>query len=457
MISGRSLHLRDLVCFTRSAGRGLLGVTAVPLGLRESRRFAKLFEGRRVDGFEREDLLVAELEKVSEALHAGVDQPLDPLGVDTVGLEAAQLLDHPRHAGHLDLDLAPLLFFALDVDAPADELGRQADVLSLLADGEAELLVLDDDLHDPLFLVGHGDAADDRGRERLLDELDRILAPLDDVDLLSPQLADDRLDPGSLHADAGTDRIDVALAGDDCHLGPLPRLTHAAPDLDGAVVDLRDLHLEELHEEGRIGAADDDVGALGGLGDANDRDANPVAGLVGLGAALLLAREQRLGPPEVDDAVTHLLAFDDPVDDLADASRVLGEDVVAFGLAHLLEDHLLGRLCSDAPEHVRRLGELDLRPEFGLVDELAGVRETDLRLGDLHLLDHMLHSEDLDLTRVLVEAATQILGRLVVLLGGREDRVLDGGNDDIRVDVLLATDLLDLLTELVGHGPLRSG
>ncbi len=257
------------------------------------------------------------------------------------------------------------------------------DVLTLLADGQAQLLVLDDDLHDPLVFVGDGDPADIGRREGLLDELDGVFAPLDDVDLLSTELADDGLNPGPLHSDARTHRVHVTLAGDDGHLGSLPRLTHATPDLHRAVVDLRHLHLEQLDEESRIGAADDDVRTLGRLGHSDDGHANPIPSLVGFGAALLLARKQRLGPAQVDDAVAHLLALDDAVDHFADAPRVLGEDVVPLGLAHLLEDHLLRRLRRDAPEHVGGLRELDLGSELGLVDELARVFEGDLSLRHL--------------------------------------------------------------------------
>src|SRR5438045_3046343 len=81
---------------------------------------------------------------------------------------------------------------ALDVDAPAHELGRQADVLALFADGEAELLVLDHDLHDPLLLVEDRHAADLGRAERVDHEGGGVVVPLDDVDLLAPQLADDR-------------------------------------------------------------------------------------------------------------------------------------------------------------------------------------------------------------------------------------------------------------------------
>ena len=57
----------------------------------------------------------------------------------------------------------------------------------------------------------------------------------------------------------------------------------------------------------------------------------------------------------------------DAADDLADALAVLGVDVLALGLADLLEDHLLGGLRRDAAEVLGRAGELDLHVDFRLV------------------------------------------------------------------------------------------
>ena len=48
-------------------------------------------------------------------------------------------------ARHLLLDFLPLLFLALDVDLPAEQLGGQTDVLALLADSQRKLAVIDDD------------------------------------------------------------------------------------------------------------------------------------------------------------------------------------------------------------------------------------------------------------------------------------------------------------------------
>jgi hypothetical protein len=272
------------------------------------------------------------------------------------------------------------------------------------------------------------------------------------VDLLAPELADDGLDAGALHAHAGSHGVHVALAGVDGYLGPLPRLAHAALDLDGAVVDLGHLHLEELHEQGGIGAAHHNLRALGRLQDLDDGHAHAVAGLVGLGPALLLAREQGLGPAQVHHEVAHLLALDDAVQHLAHAVRVLGEHVVALGLANLLEDHLLRGLGRDAPQHVRGLRELDLLAHLGLGDQVPRLVEGDLGLRDLDALHDLPDREHLDLAALVVEAASEVLRTLVVLLRGGEDRVFDRRDDHVGVDVLLAADLIDLLSELACHG-----
>ena len=92
--------------------------------------------------------------------------------------------------------------------------------------------------------------------------------------------------------------------------------------------------------------------------------------------------------PSSDDDVAVLEALDNAVDHFADALAVLGEDVLALGLADLLEDHLLGGLRGDAAEHVGRARELDFHVDFGFVAvELLRLGERDLgrRIG--HLVD----------------------------------------------------------------------
>src|SRR4029077_16540297 len=91
----------------------------------------------------------------------------------------------------LRFDLAALFFLALDVDAPAGQLRRQADVLPLLADRQRQLLVLDDDLHDARAIVDDRPPLHFRRAQAVGHERDWILGPFDDVDFLAAQLADD--------------------------------------------------------------------------------------------------------------------------------------------------------------------------------------------------------------------------------------------------------------------------
>jgi hypothetical protein len=79
----------------------------------------------------------------------------------------------------------------------------------------------------------------------------------------------------------------------------------------------------------------------------------------------------------------------------------------------------------------------------------VGLVQADLGGGVVHRLHDLLHREDLDEPALAVEPAAQVLVVLVVLLRRGEDRVFDGGNDHVGIDVLLPADLLDLLSQLI--------
>ena len=195
-----------------------------------------------------------------------------------------------------------------------------------------------------------------------------------------------------------------------------PRLAHGALDDDRRVVDLRDFLLEQLDEQRRVGPREHDLRALGAAIHGSDHGAHPVAGRVALGARLFLARQHCFDAADLDDDVAVLEALHGAADDVADALVVLGEDVLALGLPDLLEDHLLGRLGRDAPEHLGRLGELDLHVDFGfLAVDLLRVDQRDLRRGVGHLGDDLLDGVQFHLARLGVEPRSQVLVRLVVL------------------------------------------
>ena len=101
-----------------------------------------------------------------------------------------------------------------------------------------------------VLVLVHDDLRHFRGRERTADELCRVGRPVDDVDLLAAKLLHDRLHARAAHADAGADRIDVAIVGDHRDLRASTRLTNCGLDLDDALVDLGHFLTEELDQAG---------------------------------------------------------------------------------------------------------------------------------------------------------------------------------------------------------------
>ena len=255
----------------------------------------------------------------------------------------------------LEFLLAALRLFLLgeDVDVPAGELRGEAHVLAAAADGERELLVGHHDLDALGVLVEH-DLGDFGRLQRVDDEGRGVLRPRDDVDLLALQLVDHRLDAAAAHADAGADRIDRGVARDDGDLGAAAGIAGDRLDLDDAVVDLRHFLREQLGHELRMGARQEDLRAALLAADVVDVGADAVAVAEGLARDQLVAADDALAAAEVDDDVAVLDALDHAVDDLADAVLELLVLAVALGLAHLLHDHLLGRLGGDAAEIHRR-------------------------------------------------------------------------------------------------------
>src|SRR5208337_3760385 len=147
---------------------------------------------------------------------------------------------------HLLLDLLALLLFALDVDLPAQQLGGQAHVLALLADGQGEVRVVDDDFELLFSQIGDGDAADFGRLQGLFGEGGDLFRVLDDIDFFAAQFADDGLHAHALHAHAGADGVNVLVAALDGDLGALAGLAGDGADDHGAVIDLRDLRLKEI-------------------------------------------------------------------------------------------------------------------------------------------------------------------------------------------------------------------
>src|SRR5262249_51212952 len=218
--------------------------------------------------------------------------------------------------------------------------------------------------------------------------------PRPDADPPAGQSRHPRLHPRAAHADAGADRIDVAVVGGDRDLGAPARLARCALHLDDALVDLRHLLPEELDQEPRVRPREDDLWPLAGQLDLQDEGANAVPLTVALARDLLLLRQDGVGAPEVHDDVLLLEALHDAGEELTLPALELVVDDVALGIAHALHDILLRGLRGDAAELLgRQLGE-QLVTDLGLgVDLRASHLEGHLVLGVLDLVDHGLDLE----------------------------------------------------------------
>jgi hypothetical protein len=105
-----------------------------------------------------------------------------------------------------------------------------------------------------------------------------------------------------------------------------------------------------------MGARQEDLRPTGLAAHIEEIGADAVPRTEGLARNELVAADDGLATAEIDDHVAVFDAFDRPVHDIADAILVFLVLAIALGVAHLLHDHLLGRLGRDAAEIERRQG-----------------------------------------------------------------------------------------------------
>src|SRR3546814_3669334 len=82
---------------------------------------------------------------------------------------------------------------------------------------------------------------------------------------------------------------------------------------------------EQLGQERRLGARQEDLRSADLLAHVEDDGAHPVVAPVMLARQHLVLAQHRLGAAQVDDDVAELVALDQTVDDLADPVLVLAE------------------------------------------------------------------------------------------------------------------------------------
>src|SRR5215218_1057717 len=132
---------------------------------------------------------------------------------------------------------SPRLALGLYVYLPVCKLHGEPGVLALAADGQGELVVGYDHLSLLLILV-QVDFTYARRAQGLRYKACRLRVPLDDVDLLVPELGDHSPYAASPRPNAGPDGIHTGFLGPHGHLRAQPGFAGDSPYLDEAVVDL---------------------------------------------------------------------------------------------------------------------------------------------------------------------------------------------------------------------------
>src|SRR4030095_11755413 len=118
------------------------------------------------------------------------------------------------------------------------------------------------------------------------------------------------------------------------------------------------------------------------------------------------------------------------------------------GVAHALQDHLLGGLGGDAAELLRGQLHLDLVVQLGVAVQRAGLGQTDLELGIADHLHDLLPGEHLQRAGVAVEVHADVVRHAHGLLRRRKQSGVQRLEEDLDPDPLLVADLLNDVDEL---------
>jgi len=304
------------------------------------------------------------------------------------------------------------------------------------------VLLVDHHVHRVLLFVDD-DRLHVRRRQRADHELGRILRPQHDVDPLAGELVGHRVDARAAHADAGADRVDalvVRLHGD---LGPRTGIARAALDLEQALLDLGHFLREQLLHELRRRARQHDLRAARGRVDAEDHRTHAVAAAQVFLGDHLAALQAPFDAPRLDDQVAFVGALHGADEDLVTARHEVVEQLLALGVADLLQDHLLGGLRADAADRHRIDRLLDVVVDLDVGNLLLGLEQQDLRVRDLQpglVGHHVPTAEGLVVAGVAVDRHADVDLAAVQLLRGLGQRGFDGAEHDVAFDALLARD-----------------
>ena len=138
------------------------------------------------------------------------------------------------------------------------------------------------------------------------------------------------------------------------NLGARARIAGDGLDLDDAVIDFRHFLRKQLGHELRMRPGQENLRPAGLAAHVVDKGADAIAVAKDFARQHFVAAYDGFAAAKIDHHVAVFHTLDDAVGDVADAVLVFLILTVALGLAHLLHDHLLGRLRGNAAIFQRR-------------------------------------------------------------------------------------------------------
>ena len=303
-----------------------------------------------------------------------------------------------------------------------------------------------------LFFVDD-DARDFSGRQGVDDELCRVVGIQDDVDALPCQLVGHRRHARAAHADAGALRVEPRVVGFHRDLGAHAGIARRRLDLDEAFLDLGDFQLEQPLQKLGDDARQQELRPARLRFDLGYVRPDAVADAQVLLRNQLIARDHAFDAPRLDDHAAALDALDRAGEQVVLAFEKVVQDLLALGIADLLQDHLLRGLRADAAEFHRLERLLDDVSELQRRIALGGVGDRDLMRGLLVLL--VGHDgpapERLVVAGLAIDRDTRIDIVGVLLLGRRGQSSLQRREDDFLGHILLARQRVDEKQQFAVH------
>jgi hypothetical protein len=250
------------------------------------------------------------------------------------------------------------------------------------------------------------------------------------------------------------DRIDPLVVGHDGDLGARTRITGTALDLQQALLDLGHLLAEQLHHEGRGRTRQHDLRAAQRGINLDHHGPHAVAAAQVFLRDQLAALQAPFDTTALDDEIALVETLDRAGEDLVATRQEIVQQLLALGIADLLQDDLLGRLRAD-PADGHGLDRLfEVVAHVDVVDLFLGLEVEDLGFRLLQtrfVRHHMPAAESLVGTRFAVNRDADIDFAFIEFLGGRCQCQFDGTKHDFTIHVFLTRDRIHQHQQFAVH------